>query len=143
MTIKHVLIGAGVLGAGVALYFLVNRKSTLSNTGPSYSPPAGTPGPASTAGQVYSSQPGLTVRSSPRINTGFLGMFTNQVVAVTNAGTWIGTYAGSTLPDMDKTIDTATGQIYKWYQIRLAPAYQQFGDGTSPYYVRGDYAIIK
>lgn len=138
---KTIYIIAGVVVVAGAGYWLVNRQNTLSKTGPSYSlPPAGSSGGVqSGANQVYSSQAGLTIRTSPDISNGFLGMFGNVFQTVNSAGIWVGTKIAVT-PDSDSAINPVTGNIFNWYQVRLAPNFNASG---STYFVREDYVTVR
>ena len=158
MKTKTIIIGGLAIGAGVALYFLVRRKNTLSYTGPSYTIPSGStvtsPGsatgsPVAAVPQVYTSTTGVVIRESPTVNDPWLGIFGGNVgLTITNAGTWIGSVA-ATVPDSAGTVNPATGNVYNWYQLSLAStvAASFIADGQVPSgitnYVREDYVTIK
>lgn len=140
---RTLLIVTGIVGGSIAVYLLLNKSGLLKNTGPSYKPPPPTTNPnnPSAGKSVYSAQGGLTIRTSPEISNGFLGMFGNVYQTVDVAGKYLGTYVTSE-NDKDSSVNPSTGQVYKWYQITLAPEFSS-GASSSGYYVREDFATLK
>lgn len=150
------VIGGAVVGL-LAITALVVRKQTLTNTGPSYLPPGTTDAPATggvtpsnqtpaTANtgpvgkKAYVGKAGLITRSSPELNDGFLGMFSNDAGAVNGVGTWLGVVQ-STAADLDKDKNPATGTPYIWYKLNVNPALLLLP--SNDYYAREDYVNLK
>lgn len=144
-TLGKVAIGAVVVLGGVwGLNYIIKKKTSVGNTGPSSmpppsqtAPPAGTPA----TNQVYTNQANATIRSSPHINDGFATFFSNTLATIPAAAIWTGTWTGAKTADTDGAINPATSAPYQWYAITLAPFYAQYG--SSPAYMREDYITVK
>ena len=150
MKVKTILISAAVVGTGVALYFLVMRKNTLTNTGASYVlPPAGSAGsPVSTSGnptQAYTSAANVVLRTSACTNDPTLWVFGGNVgLTIPNAATWVGTILG-TFPDTNGDVNPITGVPYNWYEISLSSTLAANFSSTagSNLYIREDFCTLK
>jgi hypothetical protein len=147
---ETVLWVLGITAAVGATYWLINRKNTLSNTGPGGA--VGTPKPAVVAGtpvgagnQLYTNQSNVILRSSAQTNDPTFFVFGGNVdLTIPVAGTWIGTVVAVT-PDMNGAINPATGAIYNWYQLSLSSAEQaNFSlPAGQMEYVREDFVTVK
>lgn len=102
-------------------------------------PTTGVAAPTGVPGSNVYSKAGLTIRSSPKINNGFLGLFDNIIATISDAGTFVGNIVSATL-DSNSDQDPS-GNIYTWYLINPAPGYGYPGGGS--YYVREDYITVK
>lgn len=157
---NRILIIGGIAVGTIAIIALVMRKKTLANTGPSYVPtgntastpasPAGTTGTGSPSGlpagpvgkNAYASQQGLTVRSSPGIDNGFLGLGwgSNFQGTINSVGKWMGIVQG-TAADENGDKNPATGQPYTWYDLKINSTL--LIQPADKYYVREDYVNLR
>lgn len=156
-SIKHMkkhtvwIITGSVLAGGIIVYLLTKKKRKAEDSkgqqdDNGYIPI--TENGNSTSGnnsspvskKVYSAKAGLSIRESPELSDGFLGLGSNHFMAVDTPDIYVGTLLSNTpIADKDGDINPKTSQVFKWWMIQISPTL----GGSGVYYVREDYVKIK
>ena len=153
------IIGGVIVGSALAVILILKKKaqdntiqenlnqpSATNNNPPATSSNTSSSTPAPTnqttliGKSAYVGKPGLIMRSSPKLNDGWWGMFGNDLGQLDNVGTYMGVVK-LVESDLNSDKNPATGKVYNWYWLDKDPKLVM--PSSDKYYVREDYTNLK